>query len=73
MTDQTEQPKRITPEDIENKFREIEGQVDTVAEDSKKKAAMAGSVLAVLLLVIIYVMGRNAGKKQSTVLEIRRL
>ena len=69
MTEQT----KITPADIENKFRDIQGQVDTVAQDSKKKAAVAGSAFAVILLLIIYVMGRNAGKKKSTVLEIRRL
>lgn len=64
---------KITPADLENKFRDIQGQVDNVAQDSKKKAAAAGTVFAVLLLLIIYVMGRNAGKKESTVLEIRRL
>ena len=69
MTEQT----KITPPDIENKFRDIQGQVDTVAQDSKKKAAVAGSAFAVILLLIIYVMGRNAGKKKSTVLEIRCL
>ncbi len=69
MTDQ----EKITPADLENKFRDIQGQVDTVAQDSKKKAAVAGTVFAVILLLIIYVMGRNEGKKQSTVLEIRRL
>ncbi len=68
----TEQSK-ITPADLENKFRDIQGQVDTVAQDSKKKAAVGGTVVAVLLLMIIYVLGRNAGKKKSTVLEIRRL
>ncbi len=69
MTEET----KITPADLENKFRDIQGQVDTVAQDSKKKAAVAGSAVAVILLLIIYVMGRNAGKKKSTVLEIRRL
>jgi len=69
MTDQ----EKITPADLENKFRDIQGQVDTVAQDSKKKAAVAGTVFAVILLLIIYAMGRNEGKKQSTVLEIRRL
>ena len=69
MTDTT----KITPADIETKFREIQGQVDTVAEDGKKKAAIGGSVVAILLLLIIYTLGRNAGKKKSTVVEIRRL
>ncbi len=63
----------ITPADIEAKFRDIQGQMDVVAEDSKKKVAIAASVLAVILLLIVYVIGRNAGKKTSSVLEIRRL
>lgn len=64
---------KISPSDIESKFRDIQGQVDTVAEDGKKKAAVAGSAVAVILLLLIYILGRNAGKKKSTVLEIRRL
>lgn len=63
----------ITPADIEAKFRDIQGQVDVVAEDSKKKLALAGGVIGILLLLLIYVLGRKAGKKQSSVLEIRRL
>ena len=63
----------ITPADIEAKFRDIQGQMDVVAENSKKKAAIAGSVLAIIILLLVYVFGRNAGKKTSSVLEIRRL
>ena len=63
----------ITPADIEAKFRDIQGQMDVVAEDSKKKLAIAGTVLSVIILLIVYVVGRNAGKKTSSVLEIRRL
>ncbi|MDH3293024.1 MAG: hypothetical protein OER95_01730 [Acidimicrobiia bacterium] len=63
----------ITPADIEAKFRDIQGQVDVVAEDSKKKLALVGGVVGVILLLLIYILGRKAGKKQSSVLEIRRL
>ncbi len=63
----------ITPADIEAKFRDIQGQVDVVAEDGKKKLALAGGVIGVVLLLVIYVLGRKAGRKQSSVLEIRRL
>lgn len=62
----------ITPADIEAKFRDIQGQVDVVAEDSKKKVALGGAVGAAILLLLIYVLGRKAGKKKSSVLEIRR-
>ncbi|MEM9130792.1 MAG: hypothetical protein AAF962_04195 [Actinomycetota bacterium] len=63
----------ITPADIEAKFRDIQGQIDVVAEDGKKKAVVAGAVGAVLLFLIVYFLGRRAGNRKSTVLEIRRL
>ncbi len=63
----------ITPADLEAKFRDIQGQVNVVAEDSKKRVAMAGAVLGVILVVLIYLSGRRAGKRSSSVLEIRRL
>ena len=63
----------ITPADIEAKFRDIQDQMDVVAEDSKKKLAVAGVAVSVVLLLIVYVLGRKAGKRTSSVLEIRRL
>ncbi len=64
---------KINPADIEAKFRDIQGQVDTVTNSGKKKAVIGGSVLAAILLLIIYTMGRSAGKKKSSVIEIRRI
>ncbi len=63
----------ITPADIEAKFRDIQGQIDVVADDSKKRVAVGGAALSVILMLLVYVMGRRAGKRRSTVLEIRRL
>lgn len=63
----------ITPADIEAKFRDIQGQIDVVAEDGKKKFVIIGTAGAVVLLLVMYVLGRRAGKRKSTVLEIRRL
>ncbi len=69
MSDST----KITPADIEAKLRNVQGQVDSVKEDSKKKMTLIGGGVVALLVLIIYLVGRNAGKKKSTVLEIRRL
>ncbi len=63
----------ITPADIEAKFRDIQGQVDVVAEDSKKRLALAGGAASVIIFLIIYVLGRRAGKRSSSVVEIRRI
>ena len=72
-TDKTTGNGKITPADIEAKFRQIQGEVDTVAEDGKQKAAAIGGVVAVLLLVLIFFLGQRSGKRKSTVLEVRRL
>ena len=63
----------ITPADIEAKFRDIQGQIDVVAEDGKKRLAVAGSIVAVILVLVVYLIGQRSGKRKSTVLEIRRL
>jgi hypothetical protein len=63
----------ITPADMEAKFRDLQGQINVVAEDSKKRVAMAGAVVGVIVLLLIYFAGRRAGKKSTSVLEIRRL
>lgn len=63
----------ITPADIEAKFRDIQGQIDVVAEDGKKKLVIVGGAVAVALLVIMYVFGQRTGRRKSTVLEIRRI
>jgi hypothetical protein len=67
------EPTRITPADIEAKFREVQGQIDVVADDSKKRLTLVGAVLGILALFIVYVLGRRTGKRKSTVVEIRRL
>lgn len=63
----------ITPADIEAKFRDIQGQIEVVADDSKKKLVVVGAVAALVLVLVVYVLGRRAGVRKSTVLEIRRL
>ncbi len=63
----------ITPADIEQKFRSIQGEIESVSTDSKKLIQMAAAGGAVLIVAVIYFMGRRSGKRNSTVLEIRRL
>jgi hypothetical protein len=65
--------EKISPSDIEAKLRDVQGQVDAVKDNSRKKAVVGGVVSGVLLLLIIFFLGQRAGKKKSTILEIRRL
>jgi hypothetical protein len=42
--------------------------------ESKRSTVLAGvSVAAVLLLIIVYLLGRRTGKRKTTIVEIRRV
>lgn len=69
MTD----PTRITPRDIETKFREIQYQVDTAADEGKEKVLPLAVAAGVVVLVVVFLVGRRSGKRRSTVVQIRRL
>jgi hypothetical protein len=66
-------PKPISRDDIEGKFRELQGEVDVVTDDFKSYAATVGAVVIVTVVVVAFWLGRRRGKKTKTVVEIRRL
>lgn len=69
MTD----PTRITPRDLESKFREIQEQVDHVADEGKQRLLPVAIAAGVAVVVVVYLIGRRSGKRRSTVVQIRRL
>jgi hypothetical protein len=64
---------RITRADIEAKLRAIRDDIEPVGEQAKGGLMAAAPVVAVLLVVGAYVLGRRSGKKRRAVIEIRRL
>jgi len=66
-------PKEITRDDIERKFRELSGGVESAQETAKSYAIVAGAVAAVAVVGIAYLLGRRRGRRRSTVVEIRRI
>jgi hypothetical protein len=65
--------KKLTRNDVEAKFRELQQDLTSAAEGAKSKLVVIGGAAAVAVLVFVYVLGRRAGRKRSTVVEIRRL
>ncbi|MFP4513696.1 MAG: hypothetical protein ACLFRV_12185 [Acidimicrobiales bacterium] len=63
----------IDRDDIEAKFRELQSEVDDTVESSMGALFVAGVAGAVGLLIVAFLLGRRKGKKQSTVVEIRRV
>ena len=63
----------ITPDDIESKLRELQGEVETIQEDARSYALTVGAVVVVGVVVVAFWLGRRRGRTSTTVLEIRRV
>ena len=62
----------ITRDDIEAKAMEIVGVVDQTKESAQDKA-MVGAVVAAVIVVAAFVIGRRRGKRNKTVVEVYRV
>ena len=69
----TTETGKITKTDIEAKFREIKGDIDETAESAQGIAITIGAVVAVVVVLGAFVLGKRRGKKKSTFIEVRRL
>ena len=66
-------PKKVTRDDIEAKFEELRGEVDTRTEAARTPTIVIAVGAAVLTVCVAYWLGRRRGKKRQMVLEIRRI
>ncbi len=65
--------KRVSRDDLEAKFRDLQGGVQSKVEDRKTTLVMGAVVGALVLLLLVFVVGKRSGKKKTTVVEIRRV
>ena len=73
MTASDPPARRITRDDIEARFRELEGEVDDRKEQVAGIAAMVGAAVVVGVVLVAFTLGRRRGRKRTTVVEIRRV
>ena len=64
---------RITRADIEAKLRAIRDDIEPVGEQAKGGLMAIAPVVAAVLIVGAYLLGKRSGKKRRAVIEIRRL
>lgn len=64
---------RITRDDIEAKFRELQSEVDVVEDEARNYALVAAVAGVVVVVAIAFVLGRRRGRKRGTIVEIRRI
>lgn len=63
----------ISRDDIEAKFRELQGEVDDTVEQTMGVAVIAGVAVVVGVVLVAFALGRRRGRKRTTVVEIRRI
>ena len=65
--------KRITRDDLESQFHQLQDSVQRKVDDKKSSVYTAAAVGGIALLLIFFLLGIRRGKKKTTLVEIRRL
>jgi hypothetical protein len=63
----------ITREDLEEKLRATVGDPDGVVAAARPRLVVVGITLGVVVAAAVYMAGRRAGRRLSTVVEVRRV
>ena len=66
-------PTAITRDDIEAKFREVQGEVDEAGQAARSGLLVAGVVVAIAVAAAAFYFGRRRGRLAKTIVEIRRV
>jgi hypothetical protein len=63
---------KVTKADIEQKLRNLQGDVEQKIASQRQKIIGAAIAAGVVTIVLTFLLGRRSGKKKNTVVEIRR-
>ncbi len=66
-------PQPISRNDLENKMRELQGEVDETRQTAASSILTVGAVVFVAVVAVAFLLGRRKGKKRTTVVEVRRI
>lgn len=65
--------QRITRDDLEKKFRDVQDEIQGKVEKEKQTLVTAAAVGGIVLLLLFFLLGKRSGKKKTTFVEIRRV
>jgi hypothetical protein len=66
-------PTVITRDDLEGKFRALQGDIQGKVDERKQSVLATGAGIGAVLMVLLFLLGRRSGKKKTTLVEIRRV
>jgi hypothetical protein len=67
------QGRPITKDDLEAKFSELKGGVDSEVANVRNVVIAAGIAVISAAVLVSFVLGRRKGKRLATIVEIRRV
>jgi hypothetical protein len=72
-TNGTEPAPTISRDDIEAKFRELQGEAEVIGEEARSYALTLAIVVGVAVVGVAFVLGRRRGRRNRTIVEVRRI
>ena len=64
---------KVTRSDLEASFAGIQGAIKGRVESKKNTIVTAVSVGAIVLMIVLFLLGKRSGKRKTTLVEIRRV
>lgn len=69
----TTTPTHITPDDLRHKLQAFQGDVQGKVDDQKTTIATVAGGAGLVVMIIMFLLGKRSGKKKSAIVEIRRV
>jgi hypothetical protein len=66
-------PPAIDRKDIEAKLRELQGEVEVIGEEARSYGIAVGVAVVVVVVAVAFVLGRHRGRRNRTIVEVRRI
>jgi len=63
----------ISRDDLKSSFQAFKDDLDHSADEAAAKAVPVLAIAGVILVIIVFLIGRRVGRTKSTVVEIRRI
>jgi len=67
------QPTTVSRDDLEQRFRALQEGVRGQVDDRKNTFITTAGLIGLLIVLLIFLLGRRSGKKKTTYVEIRRV
>lgn len=64
---------RVSRADLEAKFRQLQGDVTDGIDSTRDVGRLAATAGTVILVGVVYLLGRRHGRKKRTIVEITRV